>query len=95
MQGTIEERVAEIVAHQLSVEREEVVPEASFAKDLGADSLEVVELVLALEDEFEINIPNEEAEKITTVQAAIEYIEYIKSKVVVAQDDFCCGRPIM
>ena len=70
-----EERVKKIVVEQLGVKEEEVTPEASFVDDLGADSLDTVELVMALEEEFEIEIPDEAAEKITTVQEAISYIE--------------------
>ncbi|WP_207061127.1 acyl carrier protein [Motiliproteus sp. SC1-56] len=73
--STIEERVKKIVAEQLGVKEEEVTKEASFVEDLGADSLDTVELVMALEEEFETEIPDEEAEKITTVALAIEYIE--------------------
>ena len=69
----IAERVKKIVAEQLGV-KEEVSNEASFVDDLGADSLDTVELVMALEDEFECEIPDEEAEKIRTVQQAIEYV---------------------
>ncbi|MDT3314439.1 acyl carrier protein [Pseudomonas sp. rhizo66] len=72
--STIEERVKKIVAEQLGVKEEEVVNKASFVEDLGADSLDTVELVMALEEEFETEIPDEEAEKITTVQAAIDYV---------------------
>ncbi|EGN75859.1 acyl carrier protein [Arsukibacterium sp. MJ3] len=72
--STIEERVKKIVIEQLGVKEEEVKPEASFENDLGADSLDTVELVMALEEEFETEIPDEEAEKIRTVQAAIDYI---------------------
>ena len=70
----IEDRVRKIVAEQLGVKEEEVTTEASFVDDLGADSLDTVELVMALEEEFETEIPDEEAEKITTVQLAIDYI---------------------
>ena len=69
-----EERVKKIVAEQLGVKEDEVKTEASFVEDLGADSLDTVELVMALEEEFETEIPDEEAEKITTVQLAIDYI---------------------
>jgi acyl carrier protein len=72
--STIEERVKKIVVEQLGVKEEEVVPAASFVDDLGADSLDTVELVMALEEEFETEIPDEEAEKITTVQQAIDYV---------------------
>ncbi len=69
----IEARVKKIIAEQLGVEEAQVTNEKSFVTDLGADSLDTVELVMALEDEFEIEIPDEDAEKITTVQAAIDY----------------------
>ncbi|KTC21561.1 acyl carrier protein [Pseudomonas marginalis ICMP 9505] len=72
--STIEERVKKIVAEQLGVKEEEVKNDSSFVEDLGADSLDTVELVMALEEEFETEIPDEEAEKITTVQAAIDYV---------------------
>lgn len=72
--SNIEERVKKIVAEQLGVKEEEVKNESSFVEDLGADSLDTVELVMALEEEFETEIPDEEAEKITTVQAAIDYV---------------------
>ena len=72
--SNIEDRVRKIVAEQLGVKEEEVTAEASFVDDLGADSLDTVELVMALEEEFETEIPDEEAEKITTVQLAIDYI---------------------
>jgi acyl carrier protein len=72
--SSIEERVKKIVAEQLGVKEDEVKNEASFVEDLGADSLDTVELVMALEEEFETEIPDEEAEKITTVQLAINYI---------------------
>jgi acyl carrier protein len=74
MSTSIEERVKKIVVEQLGVKAEEVVNSASFVEDLGADSLDTVELVMALEEEFETEIPDEEAEKITTVQAAIDYV---------------------
>lgn len=69
------DKVQTIVADQLEKKKEEVKPESNFASDLGADSLDTVELVMALEEEFEIEIPDEEAEKISTVQAAVDYIE--------------------
>lgn len=72
--SSVEERVGKIIVEQLGVKEEEVTPEASFVDDLGADSLDTVELVMALEEEFECEIPDEEAEKITTVQQAVDYI---------------------
>ncbi|KIE94303.1 putative acyl carrier protein [Actinobacillus pleuropneumoniae] len=63
-----------MIVDQLGVKAEDVKPEASFIEDLGADSLDTVELVMALEEEFDIEIPDEEAEKITTVQSAIDYV---------------------
>ncbi|MBW4629792.1 MAG: acyl carrier protein [Brasilonema octagenarum HA4186-MV1] len=68
------DKVKKIVVEQLSVKDEQVTPQASFANDLGADSLDTVELVMALEEEFDIEIPDEAAEKITTVQQAVDYI---------------------
>jgi acyl carrier protein len=75
MNQEIFEKVQKIVVEQLEVEQNQVTPEASFANDLGADSLDVVELVMALEEEFDIEIPDEAAEKIATVQAAVDYID--------------------
>jgi acyl carrier protein len=72
--ASIEERVKQIVAEQLGVDDAQVTPEASFMDDLGADSLDTVELVMALEEEFDIEISDEDAEKILTVQNAISYI---------------------
>ena len=72
---SIEERVKKIIVEQLGVKEEDVKPEASFVEDLGADSLDTVELVMALEEEFDIEIPDEEAERITTVQSAIDYVQ--------------------
>ena len=72
--STIVERVTKLVCEQLGVKEEEVTSEASFVEDLGADSLDTVELVMALEEEFETEIPDEKAEKITTVALAIEDI---------------------
>jgi len=69
------ERVRELVVDQLGVDTEEVTVEASFVDDLGADSLDIVELVMAFEEEFELEIPDEDAEKITTVGAAVKYIK--------------------
>ena len=71
----IEQRVKKIVAEQLGVNESEIKTESSFVDDLGADSLDTVELVMALEEEFECEIPDEEAEKITSVQQAIDYIK--------------------
>ena len=73
--GTVDERVKKIIGEQLGVEEDEVTPEASFVEDLGADSLDTVELVMALEEEFGIEIPDEDAEKITRVKEAVDYIE--------------------
>ena len=72
--SSIEERVKKIVCEQLGVKEEDVKASSSFVEDLGADSLDPVELVMALEEEFETEIPDEEAEKITTVQLACDYI---------------------
>ncbi len=71
----LEKRIKEIIVEQLGVNADEVTPEASFIDDLGADSLDTVELVMALEEEFDIEIPDEDAEKITTVGEAIKYVE--------------------
>jgi acyl carrier protein len=71
----VADRVKKIIVDQLGVEEETVTPEASFVDDLGADSLDTVELVMALEEEFGVEIPDEDAEKITRVKEAIEYIE--------------------
>ena len=73
--SSIEERVQKIIVEQLGVKPEDVKPAASFVEDLGADSLDTVELVMALEEEFETEIPDEEAEKISTVQSAVDYIK--------------------
>ncbi|NOS81364.1 MAG: acyl carrier protein [Nitrospira sp.] len=73
--GTVDERVKKIISEQLGVEEDEVTPEASFVEDLGADSLDTVELVMALEEEFGIEIPDEDAEKILTVGKALDYIK--------------------
>jgi len=72
--SSFEERVKKIVVEQLGVKEDEVTLEASFVDDLGADSLDTVELVMALEEEFETEIPDEDAEKITTVQQAVDYV---------------------
>ncbi len=73
--STIEERVKKVVVEQLGVNEEQVIPEASFVDDLGADSLDTVELVMALEEEFETEIPDDKAESIVKVKDAISYIE--------------------
>lgn len=70
----LEERVKKIIAEQLGVDESKVVPEASFVEDLGADSLDTVELVMALEEQFETEIPDEDAQKIITVKDAIDYV---------------------
>jgi acyl carrier protein len=75
MASSVEARVKEIVCEQLGVGEEEVTQEASFIEDLGADSLDIVELVMALEEEYEMEISDEDAEKIKTVQDVINYIE--------------------
>ena len=73
--STVEQQVKAIVAEQLGVKQEQVTNDASFVDDLGADSLDIVELVMAFEEAFELEIPDEDAEKITTVKDAVEYIE--------------------
>jgi len=73
--ASVEERVKQIIVEQLGVDEAEVTPSASFVDDLGADSLDTVELVMAFEEAFEIEIPDEDAEKIRTVQDALNYIE--------------------
>jgi acyl carrier protein len=78
-QEAVFEKVQKIVAEQLGVDESEVKPEASFANDLGADSLDTVELVMALEEEFDIEIPDEAAESIGTVQAAVDFIKEKKA----------------
>ena len=77
---TVEQKVRDIVVEQLQVKAEQVTPEAKFIEDLGADSLDVVELVMALEEEFGNEIPDEEAEKLTTVGDVIKYIEELQQK---------------
>jgi acyl carrier protein len=69
-----EERIKEIIVEQLGVDEEQITPDASFIDDLGADSLDTVELVMAFEEEFDVEIPDEDAEKIRTVQDVIEYL---------------------
>ena len=71
---SVEERVKKIIAEKLSVDLEEVVPEASFVDDLGADSLDLVELIMSMEEEFDTDISDEDAEQIATVQDAIDYV---------------------
>ncbi len=73
--AAVEDRIKKIIAEQLGVEEDDVVPDAKFVEDLGADSLDTVELVMALEEEFEIEIPDEDAEKIQTVSAAVDFIK--------------------
>lgn len=73
--ASVEEKVKHIIVEQLGVDEEEVKPEASFVDDLGADSLDVVELVMALEEEFGLEINDEDAEKLVSVQQAIQYID--------------------
>ena len=75
MAGSIEDRVKEIICEQLGVSADEVTPQASFIEDLGADSLDLVELVMALEEEFDVEIPDDQAEKIQTVSQAVDYIK--------------------
>ena len=77
--STIEDRVKKIVIEQLGVKEEDVISTASFVDDLGADSLDTVELVMALEEEFDTEIPDEDAEKITTVQRAVDYVNSHKA----------------
>ena len=74
MSSSVEERVKKLICEQLGVKEDEVNDDASFVEDLGADSLDTVELVMALEEEFETEIPDEEAGKITTVREAIDYV---------------------
>jgi acyl carrier protein len=76
--SSVEDQVRAIIAEQLGVKADEIKNDASFVDDLGADSLDTVELVMALEEEFETEIPDEDAEKITTVQQAIDYINSSK-----------------
>ncbi|HQA59810.1 MAG TPA: acyl carrier protein [Tepidanaerobacteraceae bacterium] len=69
------DRIKQIIADQLGIDEDQIVPEAAFIDDLGADSLDIVELIMALEEEFDMEIPDEDAEKIKTVQDAIDYIK--------------------
>ncbi|MDJ0913653.1 MAG: acyl carrier protein [Desulfobacterales bacterium] len=71
---SVEDKVKKIIAEKLSVEMEEIVPEASFVDDLGADSLDLVELIMSMEEEFDIEISDEEAEKLVTVKDAMDYV---------------------
>ena len=71
----LEDRIAELIVEQLRVSRDEVVPEASFIDDLGADSLHIVELVMAMEEEFDVEIPDDDAEKIQTIGDAVSYLK--------------------
>ena len=74
----INQEMVEIIVEQLSVEKDKVVSEASFVDDLGADSLDLVELIMAMEEKFDIEIPDEDAEKIVTVQNAVDYVDKLK-----------------
>lgn len=74
MASQVAQRVREIIAEQLGMNEEDVTPEANFIEDLGADSLDIVELIMAMEEEFEIEIPDEDAENLLTVQQTIDYI---------------------
>jgi acyl carrier protein len=73
----VNQEMVDIIVEQLSVEKDKVVPEASFVDDLGADSLDLVELIMAMEEKFDIEIPDEDAEKIVTVQDAVNYVDKI------------------
>lgn len=72
--ATIDERIAKIICEQLDVPEKDVIPEASFLDDLGADSLDQVELIMAFEEEFDVSVPDEDAEKIVTVKDAVDYV---------------------
>ncbi|MDR3630570.1 MAG: acyl carrier protein [Desulfocapsaceae bacterium] len=74
----VDQKMIDIIVEQLSVEKEKVVPNASFVDDLGADSLDLVELIMAMEEGFDVEIPDEDAEKISTVQDAIDYVNRLK-----------------
>jgi acyl carrier protein len=78
MNMSAEEKVIDIIVEQLSVDKDKVVPSASFVDDLGADSLDLVELIMAMEEAFDIEIPDEVAEKIATVQNAIEHVSKVE-----------------
>ncbi|CAK8722952.1 acyl carrier protein [Candidatus Electrothrix laxa] len=75
----VADKMIDIIEEQLSVDKEKIVPGASFVDDLGADSLDLVELIMAMEEEFEVEIPDEDAEKIATVQDAINYVDNIQA----------------
>lgn len=75
---SVQEKMIDIIVEQLSVDKDKVVPAASFVDDLGADSLDLVELIMAMEEEFDVEIPDEEAEKIVTVQNAIDFVNKIQ-----------------
>jgi acyl carrier protein len=72
---SLEERIAEIIVEQLGVSREEISPEASFVEDLGADSLDIVELVMAMEEEFDVEIPDDDAARIERIRDAVAYLK--------------------
>jgi acyl carrier protein len=74
----VDQEMMDIIVEQLSVEKDKVVPNASFVDDLGADSLDLVELIMAMEESFDIEIPDEDAEKIVTVQDAVDYVNKLK-----------------
>jgi acyl carrier protein len=74
MSHDIEQRIIEIIAEQLGMDIEEIQPECTYVEDLGADSLDIVELIMAIEEEFEIEVPDEDAEKLLTVQETIDYV---------------------
>lgn len=74
----IDQEMVDIIVEQLSVEKDKVVPNASFVDDLGADSLDLVELIMAMEEAFDIEIPDEDAEKIVTVQDAVDYVNNLQ-----------------
>ena len=75
---SVDEKLIDIIAEQLSVDKAKVVPSASFVDDLGADSLDLVELIMAMEEKFDIEIPDEDAEKIVTVKDAVDYVDKLK-----------------
>ena len=78
MTMAIDQEMVDIIVEQLSVEKDKVVPNASFVDDLGADSLDLVELIMAMEEAFDIEIPDEDAEKIVTVQDAVDYVNNLQ-----------------